>query len=104
MVKSIKRDDLLRNFCKKEKGFQMEQGSREITLYFAYKGKATAYRTHCSRGAKGKTLTPFHIKAMAQQLNLTEEEFSGFDDCTLVKEDFIRIQKEKRGPDPLDLL
>ena len=82
----------------------MEQGSGEITLYFAHEGKATAFRTHCSRGAKGKTLSPFHIKAMALQLNLTEEEFLGFDDCTLNKEDFIRIQKEKKGPDPLDLL
>lgn len=35
----------------------------------------------------------FHIKAMAQQLNLTEQEFLGIHKCTLDKEDFIRIQK-----------
>lgn len=41
---------------------------------------------------------------MSSQLNLTEEEFLGIHKCTIDKEDFIRIQKEKKGSDPLDLL
>ena len=102
MVKSIKRDDLLRIFCKK--GFQTMHGSGETTLYFAHEGKITEFRTHCSRGAKGKMLSPFHIKAMSKQLKLTKEEFLGIYGCTLKKKDFIRIQKENKGIDPLDLL
>ncbi len=102
MVKSIKRDDLLRVFCKK--GFQTMQVRGETTLYFAHEGKLTEFRTHCSRGAKGKTLSPFHIKGMSKQLKLTEEEFLGIYDCTLKREDFLRIQKENKGIDPLDLL
>jgi len=80
------------------------EGSGETTLYFAHKGKITAYRTHCSRGAKGKMLSPFHIKAMSKQLKLTKEEFLGIYDCTLKREDFLRIQKDSKGIDPLDLL
>lgn len=102
MVKSIKRDLLITRF--RRKGFETKEGRGEIALYFSYNNKATEFRTHCSRGAKGKVLEAFHIKAMANQLNLTEEEFLGIYDCTLKKEDFIRIQKQKKGIDPLDLL
>lgn len=102
IVRTIKRDDLITTFCKK--GFQTNQGKGEITLFFAYNNKATAYRTHCSRGAKGKILEPFHIKAMAKQLNLTEAEFMGIFSCSISKQGFIDIQKKNRGIDPLDIL
>ena len=103
MVKSINRDKFLTVFCRK--GFNTQEGKGETTVYFEHNGKATEFRTHCSRGAKGKTLQPFHIKAMANQLNLTEEQFLGIFNCSLGKEDFIKIQAEhKGGNDPLDLL
>lgn len=91
----IHRDKFLRSFTKK--GFAVEQGRKEITVYFAFKGKATRYRTHCSRGAHGKTISDQNIKNMANQLNLTKEEFMKFYDCPFKRNDYIRLQKEKRG-------
>lgn len=98
----INRDKLLRNLHKK--GFAVVHGKKEITIYFSIEGRATAYRTHCSRGGHGKNISDQNIKNMSIQLHLTKEEFMGFYDCPLNKEDFIRIQTEKRGPDLLDLL
>ena len=92
MPRSIKRNDLLTKL--KKKGFKVEQGSGHITVVFAPKGKVTDCRTHCSRGGKGENLFAFHLKAMSKQLKITEDELMGLYDCSLVEEDFIRIQKE----------
>ena len=99
---SIKRDKFLKNFGRK--GFAVEHGKKEITIYFSFKGKATEYRTHCSRGGHGQNISAQNIKNMANQLNLTKEEFMKFYDCPFKRKDFIRLQTEKRGQDPLELL
>ena len=98
----ISRDRFLKMFSRK--GFAVVNGKKEITVYFSFKGKATQYRTHCSRGGHGQNISEQNIKNMADQLNLTKEEFMKFYDCDFKREDFIRLQAEKRGPDPLDLL
>ncbi len=100
----IDRDTFLSRMTKPNKGFERKEGPKEITLIFTFKGKPTQYRTHCSRGAHGQKLMAFHIHSMAEQLNLTEDELMLFYDCKYYQNDFLRLQTEKKGGDPLDRL
>ena len=94
---------MLKTFARK--GFRtIKTNPKHIKFYFESDGRVSQFRAHCSRGSHGKTVSPFHIKQMAQQLKLTKEEFMKFYECPYKKEDYIRLVREKLGPDPLDLL
>jgi len=98
----IDRDECKRIFCRK--GFTTEEGSKHTNLFFKSDGKKTRFKTHLPRGGHGKILDGYLIEQMAQQLNLTKEEFLGFYECKYNQNDYVNLVKKKLGPDPLDFL
>ncbi|MFX0029716.1 MAG: hypothetical protein ACFE8B_10940 [Candidatus Hermodarchaeota archaeon] len=99
------RDKLISVFCKKDKGFTTESGSKHIILYFQHEGSKTPFKTHLSRGGHGKRVDDFLIEQMAMQLKLTKDQFLGIYDCKYGRNDYIQFVKEYLGTqDPLDLL
>jgi hypothetical protein len=68
------------------------RNSGDLLAWFEYDGKIV---THTKRShTKGKDL-PFQHN-IRQQLKLNEEEFSQAIGCTLSREDYIKILKEKK--------
>ena len=77
-----------------KKGFKMSEGDHH-NYYLYYEGKKTSVRTKISHNDTdiGDPL----IRAMAQQLKLSKNEFSEYVACTLCLEKYYEILRQNKN-------
>lgn len=76
------------------KGFIEKDDRKHIFYHFHHEGKKTHIRTHVSHGSKYKTLGDDLVSKMARQCKLTAQNFRDLAECTVSREDYVKLLKE----------
>jgi len=77
-----------------KKGFVKQDDRKHIFYHLYHDGKKTHIRTHVSHGSKHKILGDDLVSKMANQCKLTAKNFRGLAECTVSREDYVKLLKE----------
>lgn len=75
------------------KGFKKENTHHKYYYFYDDEGKRTSVRTYVSHS--GHDIGDSLIKKMAHQTHLEKKQFEQFIECTLSKEKYCKLLKEK---------
>ncbi|MEW6235834.1 MAG: hypothetical protein AB1656_10645 [Candidatus Omnitrophota bacterium] len=85
-----------------KKGFCQDNAHHKFFYYQTMGGNLTHIHTYTSHGSKMNSLDDYLLNQMAKQCRLKNKQFLDLVDCSMDREGYEKILREKNLIDPLE--